>query len=77
MIAYQILTEVREWLLATGNYGISCWIKKLAKSSLRKLNKDEDVSTEVLSKISAALDCDVQDIVDFFPEPKNDVQNKS
>ena len=28
MIAYQILTELREWLLATGNYGISCWIKK-------------------------------------------------
>lgn len=36
MIAYQILTEVREWLLATGNYGISCWIKKLAKSSLSR-----------------------------------------
>lgn len=49
----------------------------LSDYTLRKLNKDEDVSTEVLSKISAALDCDVQDIVDFLPEPKNGVQNKS
>ena len=43
---------------------------KLSDYTLRKLNKDEDVSTEVLSKISAALDCDVQDIVDFFLSQK-------
>ena len=42
----------------------------LSDYTLRKLNKDEDVSTEVLSKISAALDCDVQDIVDFFLSQK-------
>ena len=36
--------------------------------SLRKLSKDEDVSTEVLTKICGALDCEVQDIVDFFPD---------
>ena len=38
--------------------------------TMRKLNRDADVSTEVLSKISGALDCSVQDIVDFFPESK-------
>ena len=34
--------------------------------TMRKLNRDEDVSTEVLTNICAALDCEVQDIVDFF-----------
>ena len=38
--------------------------------TMRKLNKDEDVSTEVLTSICAALNCEVQDIVDFFPEEK-------
>ncbi len=32
------------------------------------LRKDQDVSTEVLTKICNALKCEVQDIVDFFPE---------
>ena len=47
-------------------------IAGISDYTLRKLNKDEDVSTEVLSKISTALGCDVQEIVDFLPEPKND-----
>lgn len=53
--------------------------KKVSKNSLEKLagishysvakmTKDEDVSTEVLTKICAALDCEVQDIVDFLPD---------
>lgn len=36
--------------------------------SARLLRKDQDVSTEVLTKICNALKCEVQDIVDFFPE---------
>ena len=50
--------------------------KKLKKKDLRelaglstnvvaKLGKGGDVSTEVLRKICAALDCRVEDIVDF------------
>ena len=35
-----------------------------------KLNKDQDVSTEVLTKICGALNCEVPDIVDFFPDDK-------
>lgn len=52
-------------------------IAGISDYTLRKLNKDEDVSTEVLSKICTALNCDVQDIVDFFPEPKKRNQGKS
>lgn len=47
-------------------------IAGISDYTLRKLNKDEDVSTEVLSKISTALGCDVQEFVDFLPEQKND-----
>ena len=38
--------------------------------SILKMNRDENVSTEVLTKISTALGCEVQDIVDFFPDEK-------
>ena len=43
-------------------------IAGISDYSFRKLNKNQDVSTEVLTKICAALDCEVQDIVDFLPE---------
>jgi len=33
---------------------------------MRKLSKNEHVTTEVLGKISKALDCPVEDIVDFI-----------
>ena len=36
--------------------------------SARLLGKDQDVSTEVLTKVCAALGCEVQDIVDFLPD---------
>ncbi len=39
--------------------------------SARLLGKDQDVSTEVLTKVCAALGCEVQDIVDFLPEEKD------
>ena len=39
--------------------------------SARLLGKDQDVSTEVLTKVCAALGCEVQDIVDFMPEEKD------
>ena len=43
-------------------------IAEISDYSVRKLSRDEDVSTEVLTKISASLDCDVYDIVDFISE---------
>lgn len=37
---------------------------------MRKLAKDEDVSTEVLGKICKALNCSLDDIVEFIDEDK-------
>ena len=37
--------------------------------AIKQISKDRDVSTEVLTKICGALHCEVQDIVDFLPEP--------
>lgn len=36
--------------------------------ALGKLSKGKDVSTEVLGKICAALDCTIDDIMEFVPE---------
>ncbi|MBO5638665.1 MAG: helix-turn-helix transcriptional regulator [Oscillospiraceae bacterium] len=36
--------------------------------AIRQISKDRDVSTEVLTKVCAALHCEVQDIVDFLPD---------
>lgn len=55
-------------------------LAKLAKMAgitdyaMRQISKDKDVSTEVLSKVCTALNCEVQDIVDFLPD-KNHVDN--
>lgn len=39
--------------------------------ALSKLSQGKDVSTEVLGKICVALDCTIDDIMEFIPE--NDV----
>ena len=55
--------------------------KKMSKSALEKkagishyamtkMGKDEDVTTEVLSRICDALECGIDDIVDFLPGRK-------
>lgn len=38
--------------------------------AMRQISKDKDVSTEVLTKVRAALHCEVQDIVDFWPDKR-------
>ncbi|MBQ8108999.1 MAG: helix-turn-helix transcriptional regulator [Clostridia bacterium] len=40
----------------------------ISHHSILKMNRDEDVSTEVLTKICSALQCNVQDIVEFLPD---------
>ena len=35
---------------------------------MSKMSRDENVATEVLGKICTALDCRVEDIMDFIPE---------
>lgn len=36
--------------------------------SMTKMGKNENVTTEVLSRICDALDCGIEDIVEFLPE---------
>ncbi|MCI2105511.1 MAG: helix-turn-helix transcriptional regulator [Intestinimonas sp.] len=40
----------------------------ISTTTLAKLGKDENVSTEILSKICAALNCDVGDIMEMVPD---------
>lgn len=39
----------------------------LSHYAVIQLSKDNDVSTEVLTKICDALDCGIDDIVEFIP----------
>lgn len=39
--------------------------------TVNKLSRDENVTTEILGKICIALDCKVEDIMDFLPGDKD------
>ena len=39
----------------------------ISTNAMAKMGKGENVSTEVLGKICAALDCKIDDIVEFLP----------
>ena len=36
--------------------------------TMKKLSRDENVTTDIIGKICAALDCKVEDIMDFIQE---------
>ena len=40
----------------------------LTQYALNKLSRDENVTTEILGKICDALDCSVEDIIEFYPD---------
>ena len=42
----------------------------ISTRALARMGKDEDVSTEVLSKICAFLHCDLNDIIELVPDGK-------
>lgn len=44
----------------------------LTTNVIAKLGKNENVSTEVLCKICDALNCEVDDIVDFIPDSEDE-----
>ena len=46
----------------------------ISTTTLAKLGKDENVSTEILSKICAALNCDVGDIMEMVPDDSKNVE---
>ena len=45
----------------------------ISRTTIAKMGRDENVSTEVLSKICGALQVDVGDIMEMIPEEKNEV----
>jgi DNA-binding Xre family transcriptional regulator len=48
----------------------------ISSSSLAKLGKDENVTTEVLVRICNALQCDVSDIMEFVPPIDKSAENE-
>ncbi len=44
----------------------------VSTTTMSRLAKDENVSTEILAKICSALNCDVGDIMEFVPENKEE-----
>ena len=47
-------------------------LRAMTGVSMSRLSKDENVSTEILSKICSALNCDVGDIMEFVPDKKEE-----
>ena len=47
----------------------------ISHHSMLKMTRDQDVSTDVLTKICGTLGCEVSDIVDFIPDVPNDDKN--
>ena len=45
-------------------------LTKLSSSTIAKMTKNEPVSTDVLIKICAVLNCDVGDIMEIVPDSK-------
>ena len=43
----------------------------ISTTTLAKLGRNENVNTEILSKICTALDCDVGDIMEMIPNEKS------
>lgn len=44
----------------------------ISTTALAKLGKDQHVSTEILTKICAALGCDLCDIIELVKEDRDD-----
>lgn len=51
-------------------------IAGVSASSLAKLGKGENVTTDVILKICAALQCDVGDIMETVPDENSDMISK-
>jgi DNA-binding Xre family transcriptional regulator len=44
----------------------------MSQATLAKLSKGENVNTEVLARICQALNCKIEDIVEYTEENKNE-----
>ena len=43
----------------------------LSHCTMSKMSRDENVNIEVLGKVCAALDCKVENIIDFIPDEED------
>lgn len=50
-----------------------CKAASISTSSLSKLNRNENVRTDVLNRICEALHCDISEIVEYIPENKKGI----
>lgn len=48
----------------------------ISTNAMAKLGRDEDVRVNILEKICAALDCTLDDIVEFIHEPSSSERDK-
>lgn len=52
-------------------------LANLTHYTMNKLSRDEDVTTETLGKICAALNCKVDDVLEILPEISNEEIERS
>ena len=45
----------------------------ISTNAMAKMGKEENVSTKVLGKICAVLNCRVEDIIEFLPDKENNM----
>ena len=43
----------------------------ISNYTISKMGRGENITTDILGKICTALDCNVEDIMDFVPESDN------
>lgn len=48
----------------------------ISTNAMAKMGKDEFVSTEIIGKICAALNCNVEDVMEFIPEEGDSNEQK-
>ena len=57
--------------------GDLCLMANISRSTVSKLTNGETVTTEVLIKICAALNCDTSDIMEVFSDPNGSEVTKA
>lgn len=49
----------------------------ISSATITKLGRNENVNTEILQKICAALNCDICDIMEFVPDAVSEDRRQS
>ena len=52
-------------------------LSSVSSATVTKLGRNENVNTEILQKICAALNCDICDIMEFVPDAVSQDRRKS